>query len=176
MGKGEESIIIDIGKPLQLANGDPHKVVLYTDKGADKDYPLVGAVIIDNSVNTLEWSKEGVSKTEEEWSIVNKPPQEPYTIYLDEEGFTSYYDDCLVKVRVDSEGKEVTVTIKEGWNVNTVGGNKPNWGSNRKTPSSPPQARGDSRSLSEVYFQGIGNKSSTTGRNGLLEALDDMEM
>lgn len=177
MGKGEESkTIIDINKPLQLANGDPYKVVLYTDNGADKDYPLVGAVIIENSVNTLEWSKEGVSKTDNVWSIVNKPPQEPYTVYLDEEGFTSYYDDCLVKVKVDSEGRVVTVTIKEGWNVNTVGGNKPNWGSSHKSPRNPPQARGDSISLSEAYFQGVGNKSSTTGRSGLLEALDDVEV
>ena len=177
MGKGEESkTIIDISKPLQLANGDPHKVVLYTDKGADKEYPLVGAVIIENSVNTLEWSKEGVSKTDNVWSIVNKPPQEPYTILLDEKGVTQDGDEYLVKVKVDSEGKVVTVTIKDGWLVISNEVNRPNVGSNYKSPRNPPQARGDSRSLSEAYFQGIGNKSSTTGRSGLLEALDDMEM
>lgn len=179
MEKGEESKnIIDINKPLQLANGDPHKVVLYTDKGANKDYPLVGAVVIGNSVNTLEWSKEGVSKTDNVWSIVNKPPQEPYTILLDEEGVAQDGNEILVKVNVDSEGKVLTITVGEDWNVIVNGGYKPNWGSGSKPkgPFNPSQPRGDSKSLSEAYFQGVGNKSSTTGRDATLWLLDDVEV
>lgn len=169
---------IDISKPLQLADGDPSRVVLYTDKGAHRDYPLVGAIITESSVITMEWTITGESKTVGSWNIENRPPLDPYTISLDEKGVTDWLPSELVKVKVDSEGKEVTITVGEDWHVIVNGSYNPNLGSKEKPkgPWRPPQPRGESKSLSEAYFQGVSKKSPTTAHGSLLEALDEMEM